>query len=214
MNQDEIRIGDLLSTLLKRWKLLVGLTVLGFAIGFVLNSISFVRGNYTSYEIYCSVAVTSEDATTGGHDFNLAEDMTEATAYLMTSYRVLSAAIDEAEVISVTPQDVASNLSIRRYNDTQILEMTLWWTNADAGVELMNSILNVTRRMMPLTLMQGSLMEIDAPAAYFTPGGGGYVSIRWWITGLIGLVLGLGIVGIEFLVRPTLMDPKSVEDTL
>ena len=57
-------------------------------------------------------------------------------------------------------------------------------------------------------------MEIDAPAAYFTPGGGGYVSIRWWITGLIGLVLGLGIVGIEFLVRPTLMDPKSVEDTL
>ena len=168
MNQDEIRIGDLLSTLLKRWKLLVGLTVLGFAIGFVLNSISFVRGNYTSYEIYCSVAVTSEDATTGGHDFNLAEDMTEATAYLMTSYRVLSAAIDEAEVISVTPQDVASNLSIRRYNDTQILEMTLWWTNADAGVELMNSILNVTRRMMPVESSKAtvtrSLFSVTVPS--------------------------------------------------
>ena len=83
MNDEEIRIGDLLITIVKRWKTVLVLTLLGFGFGFVLNSVSFVKGTYTSYEITCSIAITAQGtngnfANGGGQltsgDFQLAED--------------------------------------------------------------------------------------------------------------------------------------------
>ena len=222
MNNEEIRISDLLLTIAKRWKLIVVMALVGCGLGLILNSISFVQGEYTSFEITTSIAVipqTSTDVLASGadritpDDYNLGEDMANAVIYVLYSDRVLEQAIQEARLISVEPKEVYDNLNITRIGETQILELTLWWMNQESGVELMNAILNVAREVLHETLRIGSVNTIDVPAAEFTPARNNYTKI-WIITSLAGLGLGFAIVIGEFFMRPTLMDPKVVEDDL
>lgn len=222
MSDEGIRIGDLLLTVARRWKTLVVLTLLGCGLGLVLNSISFVQGSYTSFEVTTSIAIIPRSATGGfaggtDHltydDFQLAEDMADAVSYVIYSDRVLEEAIQQAHLISVEPEEVARNLSISRYNETQILELTLWWMNADAGVELLNSILDVASSVLPDTLLIGAVSIINPPEAKFTPAKNSYTGI-WILTSLVGFVVGLGLIVFEFAMRPTLMNPKSVEEDL
>ncbi len=222
MNDVQIRVGDLLYAVLKRWKMILALGLMGFACGFALSGISYLQGNYTSYEIDCSIAITSQSATgafTGNssylnpNDFYLAQDLVDASTFVMKSDRVLQAAIDGAGLVSVTPKDVARNLDVSRYNETQILQLTLNWNNADAGVRLMDALLDACKEVLPETLMVGSVSVIDPPAASYLMGGGGYSSL-WLIFGLLGVVAGVGVAVLELIMRPTLLNLKDVEDVL
>lgn len=222
MNDVQIRVGDLLYAVLKRWKMILALGLMGFACGFALSGISYLQGNYTSYEINCSIAITSQSVTgaftnnssyLSSNDFYLAQDLVDASTFVMKSDRVLQAAIDGAGLVSVTPKDVSRNLDVSRYNETQILQLTLNWNNADAGVRLMNALLDACKEVLPETLMVGSVAVIDPPAASYLMGGGGYSSL-WLIFGLLGVIAGVGVAVLELIMRPTLLNLKDVEDVL
>ena len=222
MNDDEIRLGDLLRTCLKRWKLIAVLTLVGCGLGLLLNSISFVQGEYTRYQIRASAAIIPRTSTgalaSGGNrltsdDYDLGENMVDAVRYVLFSDRLLNEAIQRARLVSVEPRDIYNNLSIMQICSTQILELTLWWMDESSGIELMNAILSAAQNILPETLMVGAVNTIDAPAAEFTPTQNNYTRI-WVITSLAGLGIGFAIVIGEFFLRPTLMDPKAVEDDL
>lgn len=222
MNDVQIRVGDLLYAVLKRWKMILALGLMGFACGFALSGISYLQGNYTSYAINCSIAITSQSSTgaftnnssyLSSNDFYLAQDLVDASTFVMKSDRVLQAAIDGAGLVSVTPKDVSRNLDVSRYNETQILQLTLNWNNADAGVRLMNALLDACKEVLPETLMVGSVAVIDPPAASYLMGGGGYSSL-WLIFGLLGIAAGVGVAVLELIMRPTLLNLKDVEDVL
>lgn len=222
MNNEEIRISDLLLTIAKRWKLIVVMALVGCGLGLILNSISFVQGEYTSYQIRASAAIIPRTSTgalaSGGNrltsdDYDLGENMVDAVRYVLFSDRLLNEAIQRARLVSVEPRDIYNNLSIMQIGSTQILELTLWWMDESSGIELMNAILSAAQDILPETLMVGAVNTIDAPAAEFTPTQNNYTRI-WGITSLAGLGIGFAIVIGEFLLRPTLMDPKAVEDDL
>ena len=217
MNNVQLRVGDLLYAAFKRWKMILALGLLGF-----LSGVSYLQGNYTSYEISCSIAITSQSSTgaftnnssyLSTNDFHLAEDMVDAASFVMKSNRVLQAALDSTGLVSVSTKDVYQNLEVSRYNETQVLQLTLSWNNADAGIRLMNAILDASRTILPETLMVGSVAVIDAPEAKYLMGGGSYASL-WIIFSLLGLMAGVGMAVLELLMRPTLVNLKDVEDVL
>lgn len=222
MNNVQLRVGDLLYAAFKRWKMILALGLLGFICGFALSGVSYLQGNYTNYEINCSIAITSQSSTgaftnnssyLSTNDFHLAEDMVDAASFVMKSNRVLQAALDSTGLVSVSTKDVYQNLEVSRYNETQVLQLTLSWNNADAGIRLMNAILDASRTILPETLMVGSVAVIDAPEAKYMMGGGGYASL-WIIFSLLGLMAGVGMAVLELLMRPTLVNLKDVEDVL
>lgn len=222
MNNVQLRVGDLLYAAFKRWKMILALGLLGFICGFALSGVSYLQGNYTSYEISCSIAITSQSLTgaftnnssyLSTNDFHLAEDMVDAASFVMKSNRVLQAALDSTGLVSVSTKDVYQNLEVSRYNETQVLQLTLSWNNADAGIRLMNAILDASRTILPETLMVGSVAVIDAPEAKYLMGGGSYASL-WIIFSLLGLMAGVGMAVLELLMRPTLVNLKDVEDVL
>ena len=139
--------------------------------------------------------------------------MVDAASFVMKSNRVLQAALDSTGLVSVSTKDVYQNLEVSRYNETQVLQLTLSWNNADAGIRLMNAILDASRTILPETLMVGSVAVIDAPEAKYMMGGGGYASL-WIIFSLLGLMAGVGMAVLELLMRPTLVNLKDVEDVL
>ena len=158
MNNVQLRVGDLLYAAFKRWKMILALGLLGFICGFALSGVSYLQGNYTSYENSCTIAITSQSSTgaftnnssyLSTNDFHLAEDMVDAASFVMKSNRVLQAALDSTGLVSVSTKDVYQNLEVSRYNETQVLQLTLSWNNAAAGIRLMNASLDARRTILP-----------------------------------------------------------------
>lgn len=225
MDNDEIRISDLLYTVFKHRKTILVLGLLGFFCGFVFSGVSFLRNSRTNYAVNCSVAITSQPSADGvvynnsdylsSNTFYQTLDMMDAATFVMKSERTLQAAIDRAGLVSVTTQDVSQNLQVSRYNETQVLLLTLTWNNAEAGVQLMNALVEAIKEILPETLMMGSVAMIDAPEAASTTGGGAGQYVRLWVIFcVLGLAAGAGLAVLEFFLRPTLLNVKDVEDVL
>ena len=209
MNGVQIRVGDLLYAIGKRWKMILAFVLVGCGFGAALSGISYVQGNYTNYRINCSIAVTSQSETgnfTGNssyfnpNDFYLAQDMVDAVGYVMKSERVLREAAESVRIDDPDPVAIARNLDIERYNETQIIE-----------IRLMNAILDTSREVLPKTLMVGSVSTIDEPQAEYIMGMGGLSHI-WLITGVMGFIMGAGMAMLELIMRPTLLNLKDVEN--
>lgn len=222
INGVQIRVGDLLYAIVKRWKMILFLALVGCGFGFAWSGLSYIQGNYSSYKISCSVAFTSQSATgtftsnsayLTNNDFHLAEDMVDAAIYVMKSDRVLSAAIGSVGLESVSVDEVADHLTIERYNETQIVEITLKWNNETSGIQIMNSLLESVRQVLPETLMIGSVAVIDEPTASHLAGGGGSLYM-WPIMGALGFLFGVGIAVLDLIMRPTLLNLKDVENML
>ena len=220
MNGVQIRVGDLLYAIGKRWKMILAFVLVGCGFGAALSGISYVQGNYTNYRINCSIAVTSQSETgnfTGNssyfnpNDFYLAQDMVDAVGYVMKSERVLREAAESVRIVDPDPVAIARNLDIERYNETQIIEISLKWHDADTGIRLMNAILDTSREVLPKTLMVGSVSTIDEPQAEYIMGMGGLSHI-WLITGVMGFIMGAGMEMLELIMRPTLLNLKDVEN--
>lgn len=225
MDNDEIRISDLLYTVFKHRKTILVLGLLGFFCGFVFSGVSFLRNSRTNYAVNCSVAITSQPSADGvvnnnsdylsSNTFYQTLNMMDAATFVMKSERTLQAAIDRSGVVSVTTQDVSQNLQVSRYNETQVLLLTLTWNNAEAGVQLMNALVDAIKEILPETLMMGSVAMIDAPEAASTTGGGAGQYVRLWVIFcVLGLAAGAGLAVLEFFLRPTLLNVKDVEDVL
>lgn len=225
MDNDEIRISDLLYTVFKHRKTILVLGLLGFFCGFVFSGVSFLRNSRTNYAVNCSVAITSQPSADGvvnnnsdylsSNTFYQTLDMMDAATFVMKSERTLQTAIDHSGLVSVTTQDVSQNLQVSRYNETQVLLLTLTWNNAEAGVQLMNALVDAIKEILPETLMMGSVAMIDAPEAASTTGGGAGQYIRLWVIFcVLGLAAGAGLAVLEFFLRPTLLNVKDVEDVL
>lgn len=222
MDGIQIRIGDLLYAVVKRWKLVLALTAMGLGFGVALYGIAFVQGKNMNYEITCSIAVTSQSATgafTGNsaylnpNDFYLAQDMVDAADYVIKSDKVLGTAIANAGLQNVTTKDVSKNLQLERYNETQIVEMTLSWSDGDEGTALLNAILDSARAVLPETLMTGSVAVIDEPTAKYLPGGSVYSGV-WLFMAVLGFLAGIGVAVLDLIMRPTLLNLKDVENVL
>ena len=222
MDGIQIRIGDLLYAVVKRWKLVLALTAMGLGFGVALYGIAFVQGKNMNYEITCSIAVTSQSATgafTGNsaylnpNDFYLAQDMVDAADYVIKSDKVLGTAIANAGLQNVTTKDVSKNLQLERYNETQIVEMTLSWSDGDEGTALLNAILDSARTVLPETLMTGSVAVIDEPTAKYLPGGSVYSGV-WLFMAVLGFLAGIGVAVLDLIMRPTLLNLKDVENVL
>ena len=96
-----------------------------------------------------------------------------------------------------------------------MLLLTLTWNNAEAGVQLMNALVDAIKEILPETLMMGSVAMIDAPEATPTTGGGASQYVRLWVIFcVLGLAAGAGMAVLEFFLRPTLLNVKDVEDVL
>ena len=203
----QIRIGDLLYAVAKRWKWVLALSFVGLGLGIALNGLTYIRGKHMNYEITCSAAVTSQSAAgtfTGNseyfnpNDFYLAQDMVDAAEYVLRSDRLLTDAASRAGLLNADPKTIRDLLEISRYHDTQILEMTLRWNNGDEGIRLLSGILDAAKAILPETLMIGAVSVIDAPSAVYLMSGSMYSNL-WGCLINAGLLMGIGIAVLDLI---------------
>lgn len=220
----QLRLGDLLHAITKNKKMILLLTLAGLVVGVALSGLSFLRGEMTKeYLITASAVVTSENA--GGNypasgagyprneDVTLANTLVEPVIYILQSDRALSRVITNMGLLGITPKDIASNLTLRQYNTTRIIEMSLYWRSAEEGVQILRTLTNQSRSLFQETLGIGSIEIINEPNAKYLVGGSLNASIWLYMT-FLGLVLGISISALQVLLRPTLTNVRDISTRL
>ena len=209
---------DIIYHIVKRWRLIIFFTILGLVLGLALNGISIIRGEMSKeYKIKSSIAVVALDeegnyASEHGNptksDTEMARDMTDSALYIIKSQRNIETVINTMGIKGVSVKDITSNLTAARYGGTEIVELTLLWRSEREGIEIMNSINEVTDKTMLETLHIGRISVIDYPKASFIVGGniGG---ISTWV--LVGFLFGLIVCIAQWLFEPTIINDSEIE---
>lgn len=215
-----LRLSDLLHTLRKHLPLIVACAAVGLILGIILSVVPYLRGEMRKqYAIKSSIAVTSQNESgmftaqskdPNSSDIYLAEEMVDAVIYVMKSNRTLQAAVDRLELSGISTKDISNNLILSQYNDTQIVEMTLYWRSAQEGVEILAAINQVAPGILVDTLKIGNVAVINDPTAQYLIGGGVNATMWGYMT-ILGLLLGVGFAALELLLRPTLLNCGDME---
>ena len=215
----QLRIGDLLFALQKRWLLILSLTFLGFVFGLLLSGLTYVQESVQLFNINGSVAITTKDKENrylGGNtkpasaDIKAAQDMVDSVVYLMRSDRIVDQVINELELLGITISDVRSNLSISQEGSTQILKIRISWTTPEEGLAIWQHLIDDTNDLMPKVLMTGHLELINEPVASKAAQSNSVKSTSVLLA-MIGFAAGVGYAVMELLMRPTLTNVKDVE---
>lgn len=215
-----IRLGDVLYEIAKHRIAIIALTAAGLLIGIALSGISHLRGEISRrYRITCSFSVntqTNSGLFPSGHDFpnyndiHMAEDMVGAVPYVFKSDKMLNEVIRSLGLQGITAEDIADNLTLKQYNETQIIEMSLYWRGSEEGISILSEINRTAPTILKDTLGIGGVSVINEPSARYLLGGG--LNIRLWgYMALLGFCLGIGICLLERIVRPTLLNAQDME---
>ncbi len=219
--QKQIRISDFIYAFRKHHILIVICTIIGLIVGIALSVVSYMRGEMAKrYAITSSIAVTSQNENglftsssnnPGERDVYLAEEMVDSVIYVMKSDKMLNAAIEHLNLIGVSTKDVYDNLDMKQYNETQIIEITLYWRSAQEGVEILNAIAAVSQDILIDTLKIGNVSIVNEPKSKYLIGGNINANV-WGYLAILGLCVGAGLSILDLLLRPTLLDPSDMEN--
>lgn len=225
MNNDamQLRLSDVLHAILKNRMLILALTLVGLGVGIVLSIVSYTRGEISKeYAVTTSIAVTSvtedglfttKSSNPGSSDVHLAEDMVDAVIYVLKSDRLLGRAIDRMGLIGISISDITSHLSLKQYNETQIIEMTLFWRSAEEGVQILNAINQAAPQVLIQTLKIGGVSVVNSPTARYRVGGSVDANV-WVYMAALGMMMGIGVSLLRLLISPTLVNTKDMERNL
>ena len=218
-----IRLTDIFYYLRKHRLMIVALAVCGLAVGIVLSILSYMRGEMSrTYAITSAIVVTSQtqdglytskERTPNSTDISLAENMTDSVIFVMKSDKTLDEAIKRLDLVGISIKDIYDNLNVTKYGSTQIIEMKLFWRNAEEGIAILNAINAVAPSVLAEVLQIGNVSVVNNPKSQYRIGGS--VNARLWLIMVImGCMLGAGICFLEKVFRPKLIEEEDIEKTL
>ena len=218
-NGFQLRVSDLLYAMRKRWKLIVLLTVIGFLLGIAASGVQYLQGSMSrNYRIKAS-AVFITESKEGTYqekmnyplynDFLMSEEMTETVLYILKSNRLLNSVLTKTNLTGIKVSDLRNNLQLTREGDTPVIEFNLNWRSSDEGIRIMTALLTDSTSVIRDTLGRGKISVIDQPYARRVVGGG-VAAPLWGIMLLLGFWLGIGIIVLNLLMRPKLINLNDI----
>ncbi len=213
-----INLGDVFFALWKRRAFIIALALVGLCLGILLN---FVKSLKQTELIKASIVVTSvnsEGRYTADQDpdqpsaeqFRLEQEILEPAMYIITSDRVLDTVADKLDLSAGTEKLLKSAISVQQYGSTQIMDISLTWTNGQDGVRILNALLEALPDALIGTLDIGGVVVLNEPQLQTTS-----FPVDLKLVLILAVICGLcamGYIILRTIFRPTLIDAKDVKE--
>ena len=216
-----LKKSDIVYHLLKGWRIILLFTIIGFILGIAFIGAGYIRGEMSKeYKISSSVVIvalnekdqfSSKTNVPYKTDVDIARDIVEDAQYIIRSEKNMSQVIEMLDLKGVSPGMLSSNLTVSRYGDTEILELSLLWRSEREGLEIMEAINTSSDKQLIETMKIGRINVIDQPRASFIVGGNIGVS-TWFYAAIVGFVAGVLFCLIRFIFGATIINSSDVED--
>lgn len=220
-NSKVFKKSDIFYHIVKGWRLILLFTLIGLVAGVSLIGFGYVRGEMTKeYRVSASIAIVALNSE--GHysentlnpfksDVDFARDLSDSVIYIIKSRKNIESVIENAGLKNVSSGDISRNLSVSRYQDTEILELTLLWRTEKEGLDIMESLIDTSDASIMDILKIGKLSIINEPKANFIVGGN--ISLSTWIyAALAGLIAGILFCILRFILSATVVNEIDLEE--
>lgn len=218
--QQSVKIGDIFYNVLKNKKLIIILTIVGLISGMMITSVSFIRGEMSKkYKIDTSILVTvqtksgsfsNRTSAPKKEDMDLAVEMTDAAMFVIRSDSTISDAIKKLEMVGVPSDSIKNNLTLTKYEETQIIEVSLLWRNEEEGKKIVNTLVEVSETALLNTMKIGNISIITQPSATYILGGEINLSVLIYAA-IGGMFIGIAFCVLKLLSSPTIIRAEDVE---
>lgn len=145
MNEDVIKVRDLLKTLKKRWKLICIITLSTTIISAALSFFVIPPKYETSTKVFIgkegSVIKDSSDQNYNGNDVEMYQKLLKTYAEIIKTNDLVEKAVD-MENLNVKSDDVLKNLTVTPTVDTQVLEIKYVDEDKTMAKNILDSITN------------------------------------------------------------------------
>lgn len=210
----EFTIRDVGKMLKKSWIIIVALTILGALAGYFVSEYVLDK----KYEATAMVLVSTTGTTgeSGGqmtiNDYNLNTKLVNSYSVLCKSDKVLSQVEDKLGIDSST-KDLSKMLSVSSKSDTDIINISVTDTSPQFAQEVANTLVDVFQQEVTNIMKMDNVQVIDyarMPDSPVSPN----VMLNAAVAGLIGLILGLIIAVLRYILDDTVKDMDSITEIM
>ncbi len=211
--ENEIELKQIIGILLKRWWLILILPIVAAFAAFYYTTY-FVKPVYQSgTTLYIINRTTTAQNTIAYNDLLTGQQLVKDYRELIVSRRITTAVIAALRLSDITPEGLASKLSVKSKNDTRVIEIVAEDTNPYMAAKIADKVGEIFVKEA-ITLMKVDNIEIiDAAVIQSVP-----VKPNKRLNVMVALVLGFfAACGIAFLIEyldDTIKTPEDVEKHL
>lgn len=211
MNEEIIKIEDIIKMLKRRWKMIVSITI-------ILTISSIIMGFYIitpKYEASTKVFIgkeNSNDTKYSDNDVNMYQKLLKTYAEVIATNNLAEKAI-EKEGLNITSEDVLKGLTVTPRNDTQILEIKYISEDKVLAKDVVDSITDEFIESSTELIPNGNVKIIEKvkmPESPVSPNKKMYVAIAF----LLGLMISVGLSILLEVIDNTVNTKEQLEQIL
>ncbi|UYZ38821.1 YveK family protein [Clostridium beijerinckii] len=190
MNEEIIKIKDVIKILKKRWKMILSITI----ISTIFSAVASFYIISPKYEASTKLFIGKEnDKNTdyNDNDINMYQKLLKTYAEVIETNNLVEKAI-EKDGLDVTPEEVLKGLVVTPRNDTQILEIKYTSKDRDLAKDVLDSITSEFVESSIQLIPNGNvkiLEDIKVPNSPVSPNKSMYIAIAF----LVGLMISIGL---------------------
>lgn len=140
--EESIRIEEIINILLKRWKMILSITLLATLTAGIVSFFVIAPKYEASTKVFIGKEKTdSKDQNYNNSDIQMYQQLLKTYAEVIKTNALVEKAID-AEGFDLTSKDVLSGLTVTPAANTQILEITYISKDRNLSKEVLDSITN------------------------------------------------------------------------
>lgn len=215
MNEEVIRIEDIAGIIIKRWKMLIIITLCLTMISAVVNFFIILPKYEASTKMFIGKEknqINVEEQTYNYNDIEMYQKLVKTYAEIIQTNDLIEKAVD-LESLGLKSQDILENLKVIPRADTQILELNYIDKDKVMCRDILDSITTEFIRSSKELIPNGNVKIIERvkiPEKAVSPN----KIINITVTFFMGLIIGMGLSYLLELMDNTLKNKEQMEKLL
>lgn len=210
MNEESIKIQDIIDALKKRWQLIVSITLVATILATVV-SFFLIK---PKYQASTKLFIGKENSTTGDQNYN--SNDVQMYQKLLKTYSVTIATSDLVERafndagLNINVSKALSGLAVTPQTDTQILEISYTGDNKEECKDIVQAITDEFIKTSPSLITNANVKvieEVKLPTAPISPNKKLNIAVGF----LLGFAIGVGISLLIAIMDSTFKDKEQLE---
>ncbi|NSB29574.1 YveK family protein [Clostridium saccharoperbutylacetonicum] len=210
-NEEIIKFDDIFDILIKRWKMILLITL---SIAFIAVGINFflVAPKYKASEKVFIGKEDTKDQSYNTNDVQMYQKLIKTYAELMMTNDLVDRAI-KSDSLNITSEKVLSSLTVTPRTDTQIIEIQYISTDKALAKDVVNSITNEFIKSSKELIPNGKVKVIESAKVPESPSSPNK-TMNISIASLVGFIISIGLAFLLEFIDNTFKTKGQLEEAL
>jgi len=215
MNEEVIRIEDIVNILIRRWKMILSITLIATIISAIISFFIVLPKYQASTKVFIgkeNTQVEGKDQTYNNSDVEMYQKLLKTYAEVIQTNDLVEKAVD-LESLGLNSQDILNNLKVTPRADTQILEIQ--YTSGDKVLarDILDSVTTEFIKSSTELIPNGNVKIIESVKIPENPVGPNEKT-NTAIAFLFGLMISVGLSFLLEFIDNTFKTKEQMEDVL